>query len=416
MLQEYIEGLDVLARTIIQQTNNVYAKSADNLMISDNIGKTVQLTATQKTAQLKPLLEDMGKKVQTGDIVFSIYDLSGKIIQKDIKVEINPTSDSLKDVVDAINDKFKEEDIDAQATIELGVLKVGVGGSNGSTKVSSVLIKEDNSLITSALNMTGDLPLSKVDAVDIPFDITNGSFDIGLYDTTGSLISTRTITIDKDSTDPLFSTINGIISQINMRFGDDNDDNDFTNDVDDYIVASFSSNRFTMRTKNEDIGAYFNIMDNGTGFAGALGLHKFFDGNSASNIKINKKFEDNPPDINAYGAPVEGNNEVANDMQQLQYDDVPFFYPDGKTNYDTIIGGYRYYAGKLAETVHSIDTAVDTFKAVYTSVKEQQDSISRVSVDEELTNLLRFQNAYGANAKVITTIQQMLDTLLTLKT
>ncbi|MBP6498279.1 MAG: hypothetical protein KA253_06360, partial [Campylobacteraceae bacterium] len=36
-------------------------------------------------------------------------------------------------------------------------------------------------------------------------------------------------------------------------------------------------------------------------------------------------------------------------------------------------------------------------------------------VDEELANLMKFQTAYSANAKIITTIDQMLDTLLGIK-
>ena len=38
-----------------------------------------------------------------------------------------------------------------------------------------------------------------------------------------------------------------------------------------------------------------------------------------------------------------------------------------------------------------------------------------VNLNEELTNLIRFQSSYGAAAKIITTVEKMLDTLLTLK-
>jgi flagellar hook-associated protein 1 FlgK len=37
---------------------------------------------------------------------------------------------------------------------------------------------------------------------------------------------------------------------------------------------------------------------------------------------------------------------------------------------------------------------------------------SGVSIDTELSNLIALQNAYGANARVMTTIQQMMATLL----
>jgi len=415
-IQKYVDGLDVLARSLIQQTNNVYAKSADTYMFSDQVGKSISLTSTESTSILSNLLDKKyDKKVQAGDMAISLYDLSGKIIQGDVKVSLDPTTSSLKDIVNDINSEFAAQNIDAQAEIELGSLVIKPGGNNGSQKVSAVLIKDDNTLITEALNITGSKSLSKVDEIDIPFEITNGTFDIGIFDEQGNQKSTRTIKIDKSSKDPLYSTLNGIAAQINMKYIDDDKDNDFSNDVDDTIEAIFSNNRFTISTKNKDVGSYFNIIDHGTGFAGALGLHKFLEGNSAKNISLNTQYEKDPSTMNAYSNPVDGNNEVANDIQQLQYDEIPFFHTNGTTTYETISSGYRYYAGKLAEDTNGAKLQMDTYSAVFTSIKAQQDSISKVSVDEELTNLMKFQTGYGANAKVVTTIQQMLDTLLTLK-
>ena len=45
-------------------------------------------------------------------------------------------------------------------------------------------------------------------------------------------------------------------------------------------------------------------------------------------------------------------------------------------------------------------------------LSEIRDSISAVSIDEEMTNLIKFQNAYAAAAKLITISDEMLDTLL----
>ncbi len=38
-----------------------------------------------------------------------------------------------------------------------------------------------------------------------------------------------------------------------------------------------------------------------------------------------------------------------------------------------------------------------------------------VNLDEELANLMKFQTSYQASAKIISTIDQMLNTLLTIK-
>lgn len=39
-------------------------------------------------------------------------------------------------------------------------------------------------------------------------------------------------------------------------------------------------------------------------------------------------------------------------------------------------------------------------------------SVSGVSLDEEMTNLIQYQKAYSANAKTITTVSDMLDIIL----
>ena len=42
-------------------------------------------------------------------------------------------------------------------------------------------------------------------------------------------------------------------------------------------------------------------------------------------------------------------------------------------------------------------------------------AISGVNLDEEMTNLIRYQHSYTAAAKLITTADQMLETILGLK-
>jgi flagellar hook-associated protein 1 FlgK len=46
---------------------------------------------------------------------------------------------------------------------------------------------------------------------------------------------------------------------------------------------------------------------------------------------------------------------------------------------------------------------------------EIRDSISGVSLDEEMTNLIKFQHAYAAAAKLISVSDEMFNTLLGLR-
>ena len=53
-----------------------------------------------------------------------------------------------------------------------------------------------------------------------------------------------------------------------------------------------------------------------------------------------------------------------------------------------------------------------TFNEVMTNqLQELRDSISAVSLDEEMTNLMKFQHAYTAAAKLISISDEMLDVI-----
>ena len=68
----------------------------------------------------------------------------------------------------------------------------------------------------------------------------------------------------------------------------------------------------------------------------------------------------------------------------------------------------------LAQTIQLVGTRADESEVVGNAVKAQRDSVSGVSLDEETADLLRFQKAYQANAKVISIIDDMLSSLISM--
>jgi flagellar hook-associated protein 1 len=46
------------------------------------------------------------------------------------------------------------------------------------------------------------------------------------------------------------------------------------------------------------------------------------------------------------------------------------------------------------------------------SIEDRRQSTSGVSMDEEMTNLVRFQRGYQASARAMTTMDDLLDTLI----
>ena len=66
----------------------------------------------------------------------------------------------------------------------------------------------------------------------------------------------------------------------------------------------------------------------------------------------------------------------------------------------------------LAGSVRSTRASADAAKGVATGAKLARDSQHGVSIDEEMVGLVRYQRALEANARVMTTVDQALDTLV----
>ncbi|MDD2708742.1 MAG: flagellar hook-associated protein FlgK [Verrucomicrobiae bacterium] len=78
----------------------------------------------------------------------------------------------------------------------------------------------------------------------------------------------------------------------------------------------------------------------------------------------------------------------------------------------TIAEYYRTCLSSLGSSLKSNDSQLTTQTLVVEQLQSQRDSVMGVSLDEETTNLIRFQQAYEANAKIISTIDEMFDTLV----
>lgn len=245
---------------------------------------------------------------------------------------------------------------------------------------------------------------------DTNYNIKNGTFDLIAYNTDGKEIAKKTIKL----TD--ITTMKDVVKAINANT-DDNHDNNSNNDFDDYFQAYYDndSKKFYIRAKEPSKGFYVSLKDNGTNFTGAFGLNQFFQGNNARNMRLNSEYVKDPTYIRPWLAPINGNFDVANMMQQLQYDKVDFYDNKFNVNKMKISEYYQYLSGKVASDTEKSEHMLDTKKSVLEAIKKEYLSISQVSIDEEMVNLIKFQGGYAANAKVITTIDRMIDTLLGIK-
>lgn len=247
-------------------------------------------------------------------------------------------------------------------------------------------------------------------------NIENGTFDVIVYDSAGKAVATKTITISPTTSmgDDTFS--DSILTQLNSNT-DDNADNNSLNDVNDYFTATFKDNgTFALTPTTNNSGYTIALVDHGTNFPGAIGVSQFLTGSDASNIGVATEYKKDPSSLQAYDAPVSGNNKVANAMVQLQYNSLNF-YSNNLSNpvSNTVSGFYSAVTTTISSDTTAASSSLDTNEALYNTINTQFQSTSGVNKDEELANLIKYQSSYTAASKIITTINAMLDTLLGIK-
>ncbi|NRY60078.1 flagellar hook-associated protein FlgK [Clostridium beijerinckii] len=82
------------------------------------------------------------------------------------------------------------------------------------------------------------------------------------------------------------------------------------------------------------------------------------------------------------------------------------------TNGSTVDSYYKTIINNIATTTQEASKQVDNQETVLSNLENQKASVSGVSLDEEMTNLIQFQHAYQANAKMISTINELLDVVI----
>ncbi|MGE4511585.1 MAG: flagellar hook-associated protein FlgK [Sulfurimonadaceae bacterium] len=295
-------------------------------------------------------------------------------------------------------------------------------------------------LIESTNNQYAQTPVTKMESNSLQIngndallasgmDFREGSFDVVIFDVDGNEVATRTITINPATTMQGLAGSNSIQGQIENSAVDDNADGNANNDVDDYIQFNWAVHltggnglELSMDPMKKSLGYTFAIRDNypdgtfesGTNFAGATGVNRFFDGDDAQNINLSLKCRENPTLLAAGKTTISGDNRVALDMIQNQYEKYDFEVGSNVFN-TTTYGMFDIIATNVGSVTNAAIFKNDSLKAQFNAVELEYQSVSKVSIDEEMTNLIKYQTSYGAAAKIITTIDQMMQTLLGIK-
>jgi len=138
----------------------------------------------------------------------------------------------------------------------------------------------------------------------------------------------------------------------------------------------------------------------------------FFIGDTAGNLGVNPNIMQS---LNLIAAAMEeapgqsssGNGKNAQTIADLKFEGLPF---TGSTT--TADDFYRNIIGQLGIDTQESRRMQDNSEVIVQQVENRRLSVSGVSLDEEMTNMIRFQQAYNAAARYVTVMDQCLDKVI----
>ena len=103
---------------------------------------------------------------------------------------------------------------------------------------------------------------------------------------------------------------------------------------------------------------------------------------------------------------VSGDSTSAQAIVELQYDEI--------INGKSVLDNYNTLIGDVGNRVQEATFVRQNQEKIVQQLQIQKSSITGVSLDEEMTQLIQFEQAYGAAAKMISTVDELMQTILSL--
>ena len=143
-------------------------------------------------------------------------------------------------------------------------------------------------------------------------------------------------------------------------------------------------------------------------FLVATGMNAFFLGSSASDIEVNPELLANPDRLAAGVGTAEGDagnlarilGLRASDLDDLDSNTIEDFYAD-------LVGDVGFDSAAAMQGLTSENKLLAQLQA-------EREAVSGVNMDEEMVNMMQFQQSYQAAARFIAVAQEMTDTLINL--
>ena len=140
----------------------------------------------------------------------------------------------------------------------------------------------------------------------------------------------------------------------------------------------------------------------------AIGMNAFFLGSNASDIEVDPNLLTNPDRLSAGIGQAGGDAGNLARMIGLRQQDI------GGLDDNTVEDFYADLVGDVGFDTAAATNALNSQQQLLDHLEAERESVSGVNVDEEMVDMVRFQQSYEAAARFISVAQQMTDTLINL--
>ncbi|HVX15074.1 MAG TPA: flagellar hook-associated protein FlgK [Pirellulales bacterium] len=251
--------------------------------------------------------------------------------------------------------------------------------------------------MTGYTSLTSTYPVTSstapLDDAGLTFTPVNGSFQVQTLDQQTGATTTTTIQVDLNGLDKNETSLSSIASQIGAING---------------LSASItSSGNLSIKTTSPNV--QFSFGNDTSGALAALGLNTFFTGSTASDLGVNQALVSNP---GAFAASTSGiGTDTSNAVSLANFMSQPLTSQNGLT-IQQINDQNVSDVTQQSAVAQSVATGNSTFQQ---TLQGQQTATSGVSIDEEATEMITLQQSYEASAKLISTINNLLNTLMNIQ-
>lgn len=142
----------------------------------------------------------------------------------------------------------------------------------------------------------------------------------------------------------------------------------------------------------------------GTKMDGSPAGNFFAPDTDASNICVDSAIVDSPAGVATSTTGASGDGALAKSMCELQNG----AFIDGQS----IGTAYSGLVGRIGSDSREADSRIKTHMLSMQQLNAQRESVAGVSLDEEMANMVKFQQSYNAAARIFTVIDEMINTVV----